>query len=137
MDELLGKTIESIEIQAQGQYYLRFYTDDGVFIYETIGECCSETWFYSVSGFEALIGFKITSVETIVYSEEKLLSLDTDGKCRQMFDRIYGFKLTTENGYADIEFRNSSNGYYGGDIRKIDSLPQDVVMTQLYEDYLA
>ncbi len=27
-----------------------------------------------------------------------------------------GYKLTTDKGYADIVFRNSSNGYYGGSI---------------------
>lgn len=30
--------------------------------------------------------------------------------------QFYGFKLQTEKGDVVIEYRNSSNGYYGGDL---------------------
>ncbi len=30
--------------------------------------------------------------------------------------QFYGYKITTDKGDATIEFRNSSNGYYGGSI---------------------
>lgn len=40
----------------------------------------------------------------------------SDDRSRQWSDRVYGVKLKTDLGYADIAYRCSSNGYYGGRI---------------------
>lgn len=39
-----------------------------------------------------------------------------DGRTRQKYDEAYGYKIFTDKGQADIIFRNSSNGYYGGSL---------------------
>lgn len=39
-----------------------------------------------------------------------------DGNSRQEFDSFYGYQLTTNKGHCTISYRNSSNGYYGGNL---------------------
>ena len=51
-------------------------------------------------------------------------------KCEhwQECDEAYGYKLTTDKGYADIVFRNSSNGNYGGSIELLKrELPEGMI----------
>lgn len=43
-----------------------------------------------------------------------------DGRTRQECDEAYGYKIFTDKGQADIIFRNSSNGYYGGSLNGVE-----------------
>lgn len=77
--------------------------------YATVGDCCSESWIEHTSGVKELIGSVITGVD-----EKNLGSADGT---RQEYDQKYSaiFKLDPP-GLFEIEYRNSSNGYYGGNI---------------------
>jgi hypothetical protein len=62
-----------------------------------------------------------------------------DERCRQDDDRFYGIKLLTTGGYVDIVYRNSSNGYYGGELLR-DTAPEildDLDLIEIKEDYSA
>lgn len=86
--------------------------DVGVLL-ETYADCCSETWFADIVGAEALIGATIVKTERIDMSS---LGYNVeDGRGRQDCDQAYGIKITSSKGWGDIVYRNSSNGYYGGD----------------------
>jgi len=79
------------------------------------GDCCSGSWFEQIAGGEALAsGAVVKSIELI--DLDKLIKNDE-------FDHLqfYGVKIITSLGYADIDMRNSSNGYYGGFITINDS----------------
>lgn len=107
--ELVGKRVSRAFINNYDQSSLLLEIDPGYFMVFTVeGDCCSESWFYHVLGVDNLIGQKITAVEEIEMSDPN------DGISRQESDALYGIKITTERGYVDIEFRCSSNGYYGG-----------------------
>ena len=131
MKELIGKKITGLRIN-EDQSVLAFDTDQGVIAYDALGDCCSETWFADITGVSALLGGTVqTAVEVSMdgYNVE-------DGRTRQEWDEAYGVKLTTENGYADIVFRNSSNGYYGGSIELLKrELPE--IMTAIEDDWHA
>ena len=47
-----------------------------------------------------------------------------DGRSRQKIDEAYGYKITTDKGHADIIFRNSSNGHYGGWLKNANILKE-------------
>ena len=81
-------------------------------VWETEGDCCSESWFSDIVNPQALFGAVVLTVECIEM-EEIGYSVE-DGRCRQEVDAAYGYKITTSKGWCDIVFRNSSNGYYGG-----------------------
>lgn len=132
MDELVGRTINAIQIDDAEQHYLAFGTDSGRIIYVAEGDCCSESWFYHILGVDNLLG------QTVLETESCYLGEPEDGFSRQESDKLYSIKLRTARGYADIEFRNSSNGYYGGylDIY-LDEWPSHVRSVQLTSDYTA
>jgi hypothetical protein len=129
MNELVGKKILGISIDDDDQWYLQFDTDEGSIVYYAEGDCCSESWFYHVLGVRFLIGQVVREVEEVAMPDLK------DNFSRQAVDTLYGFKLRTDLGVADIEFRNSSNGYYGGQLCKVLDVPDSVYMTPLTDDY--
>ena len=87
---------------------LVFKTNNGEVAYETEADCCSVTWFADIIGVCNLLGATVTTVEDV-----DIDNVD-DSRSRQETDKFYGLKITTDKGYADIIYRNSSNGYYGG-----------------------
>jgi len=111
MKELIGKTIESLAVSPRGDYLL-FRTTTRDVGYVTSGDCCSETWFADILGVEALLGERVTQVEEVNLPDYNA----DDGRCRQDVDSVYCYKITTGKGRTDVIFRNSSNGYYGGEI---------------------
>jgi hypothetical protein len=129
---LEGKRIIGIEIDGEEQHYLRFTTDEGPICFYAYGDCCSESWFYHVLGVDALLGHTVTKAW-----EVEMPDAPDDGKGRQESDLLYGFRLTTTGGRADVEFRNSSNGYYGGRLDSVDWIPPDVRMVPVTADYTA
>ena len=131
MNELVGKKIICLRIN-EDQSVLAFETDMGVVAYYAYGDCCSESWFADIAGVSALIGGIVNSVEEVGMNEYNI----NDGRCRQEEDSAYGYKITTDKGYADIVFRNSSNGYYGGYLELLTTeLPNG--MTEIADDWQA
>lgn len=123
MNELIGKKITGMWVN-NDQSILAFDTDKGVVAYITWEDCCSETWFADITGVSALLG---GTVKTVAYVNMNGYNVD-DGRCRQDVDEAYGLKLTTDKGFADIVFRNSSNGYYGGALELLDrELPEGMI----------
>ena|SRR5208337_447769 len=106
---LIGKTIASIEL-AKDQKAIKFNLSDGSSIVaKTDGDCCSESWIESIDNPEALIGSPVLAVEDISMAE-----LPRDEDCD--LTQCYGCKIRTANGEAFMEYRNTSNGYYGGSL---------------------
>lgn len=124
MNELVGKTIQAVYPSSDVIY---FQTDDGVWKYTTEGDCCSNSWFSAISGADALFGGKVVSTE-----EETIDSFDEGYD----YIQVYGIRIVTDKGRAVIEFRNSSNGYYGGWVNRgsrEDSVP--VGLKQIQDDW--
>lgn len=109
MKELVGKTISGLSVN-DDQSALRFDTKDGPITFNAVGDCCSQSWFADINGVDALIGGTVASVEEVGMDGYNV----DDGRGRQEVDSAYGYKIATDKGNADVVFRNSSNGYYGG-----------------------
>lgn len=132
MEELTGLTIKELYVGGEEQDWLVFVTDDGKeVLYETFADCCSETWFADITGVDYLLGATVTSVEEIKTEEVE------DERTRQEYDTVYGYKLTTNKGYVDIVYRNSSNGYYGGECAHVESRKYDLYMVAITDDWEA
>lgn len=107
MQELVGKIITEVAL-SNDKEDIRFTDEQGNFYcYHAYADCCSESWFSDIIQLHDLLGNLV--VEVIEKEEEK----DLPGT-RQDVDTLYGYTLKTVQGYCDINFRNSSNGYYGG-----------------------
>lgn len=110
LEDLIGKRVDglyingdtSIKLQSGEQWY-ELYTD---------ADCCSESWIAHVDGshegFGGVIGATITEVREVTIGE----AIGTRQEC----DELYATYLKHDNygGEFAIEYRNSSNGYYGG-----------------------
>ncbi len=108
---LIGKTITAIEI-AEDRQALRFLLADGEMIVGTDADCCSYTWVEHVElpalGLPALV----TAVEDLDMPEGAASTFHTDPDSLQ----FYGCKISTDRGEIVIDYRNDSNGYYGGSL---------------------
>jgi hypothetical protein len=106
---LIGKTITAFEM-TNDRKAMRFVVADGEPVVALCdADCCSETWIEHVilpeRGFPALV-------------------LDADDiempDLGEMPDRdvvaYYGFKAVTDKGEIVVDYRNDSNGYYGGNL---------------------
>ena len=108
MKELIGHTLTGLTL-SDDQTILTFHTTTGDVVYEAEGDCCSESWF------AYLLGDFTGEVIAVEKKEEREAE-----PSRQQVDAVYGYILTIKEPFrgrierADVELRNSSNGYYGG-----------------------
>ena len=109
---IIGKTIVAMEISEDRQA-LRFVLSDGECIVDTDADCCSYTWIEHVElpalGFPALV----VSVDELDMPERS-----TPSDFHPVTDSLafYGCKIVTDKGEIVIDYRNDSNGYYGGSL---------------------
>ncbi len=103
--ELIGSQILRVYLSPD-KTELSFDTDNGFFMYQVFGDCCSHSWFNDIINVQALLGETVESVEERSMPEAPQ---EEDG-----YIQVYGLRLTTRKGWTDIAFRNSSDGYYGG-----------------------
>jgi hypothetical protein len=103
--KLIGLTITSFNLTPSGKT-VTLHTTKGDVTLECGADCCSESWI------EHLSIPKLPA--TILSIEDKDFGrCDSDGT-RQEYDQKYSTILKTDQGDFEIEYRNSSNGYYGG-----------------------
>lgn len=76
------------------------------------GDCCSHSWIESIDAPEVLEG-EILGVEEIPMPD---LGRQSSLHHPEAVDcvKYYGLKITTRRGRCVIDYRNDSNGYYGG-----------------------
>lgn len=105
---LIGRTLNGIKIAADKGAIL-FQTDAGDVVARADGDCCSHTWVESIAlpalGFPAL-------VQTVADLDMPDLGSPDEYECIA----YYGCKIVTDKGEIIIDYRNESNGYYGGSL---------------------
>lgn len=106
---LIGKTIAALQLTTDKKA-LRFVLADGAeVVARADGDCCSDTWIEHIS--LPAGGFPATVLEAADIEMPDL---------GEMPDRevvaYYGFELKTDKGHMVLDYRNDSNGYYGGNL---------------------
>lgn len=108
MNILEGKTLKSIKI-AEDKKALLFQTDEGDYKVLCDGDCCSDTWIEQIE--MPALGFPC-----LVIKVEDLAMPDLGEMKGCDVVAYYGCKISTDKGDIVIDYRNESNGYYGGDL---------------------
>lgn len=110
---LIGKTLVGIDV-AKDRMSLRFNVSEGDPVIALCdADCCSLTWVEGVElpalGFPALV----TAVDDLELPQD-----DKPTKYQESTDVVayYGLKISTDRGEIVIDYRNDSNGYYGGSL---------------------
>ena len=81
------------------------------FRFTAVGDCCSHTFIESVIEPSALTpGATIVDVRDILMPDQPY-----DESIHECLE-FYGLAIHTTKGIAIIDYRNSSNGYYGGNL---------------------
>lgn len=107
-DFLVGKTIKDMKI-ADDKKAIIFICDDGNHIARADGDCCSDTWIETIES--PALGFPCKVLQC---GDLELFNSDLDDQDGEM--AYYGFGIKTDKGEIVIDYRNLSNGYYGGSI---------------------
>lgn len=106
---LIGRKVTAVYL-AKDKEAIRFDIEGGEPIIARVdADCCSHTWIEMVETPENALG-TVTKVEDVDMPGED--GEDSDGD----YIRYYGCKIHTEKGSMLLDYRNSSNGYYGGNL---------------------
>jgi len=109
---LIGKTLTGMKI-AQDRQALLFETTEGELVVNVDADCCSYTWVEHIElpalGFPAIV----LKVEDLEMPETTVPSKFHENPDVLAF---YGCKVVTDRGDIVIDYRNDSNGYYGGNL---------------------
>ncbi len=117
---LVGRKILGVYL-TQDADHLQFETDAGPIAFRAEADCCSESWVNHIAGLAAILGQTITRAESVKTSEVQSGEPTFSG--RQDVDSVYSYKLYTGLGICDIELRNASNGWYGGNFSPDEPQP--------------
>lgn len=118
MEKLFGKIISHIYIN-KDRTAIAFELHNGdKYWYIAGGDCCSETFIESISNVDCLKEKVVVEVidrcigENSLYNKNRA-KRDYDYN-RVEVEKVYAYELKTLQGICTIDFRNYSNGYYGG-----------------------
>lgn len=116
---LLGATITKATLQDDGDCITFELAGRPPVTLRAWGDCCSQTWIESMDAPDALLG-TVQSVEDIPMPDLG----NIDSQRHQSVDQVayYGLKITTEKGVCVLDYRNDSNGYYGGGL-EVERVP--------------
>lgn len=103
---LEGKVIEGVFLLAD-QTAIRFKTPEGYVTAWCDGDCCSYTWIEHVEMPALGLPATVTKVEYL-YMPDRVEDTDLG------VVEHYGFSISTDKGSIVIDYRNASNGFYGG-----------------------
>lgn len=118
MKELIGTKI--VKVEMQDDTTIVFNDISGItFSYQTFEDCCSSTWISHISGLNNLLNATVREVKERQFSEEDQKKAEQEGDYDVL--ALYGYDIVTDKGICFLEFRNNSNGYYGGDLEYYDT----------------
>jgi hypothetical protein len=83
------------------------FLDGSAASYKTEGDCCSHSWVEHLEAPNDLVGAVIIDVK-----EDPILNEDDPDN--HDYIQVYHTRFVTNRGEIVLEYRNSSNGYYGG-----------------------
>ncbi len=114
MGELVGLRITRVQVSDDDEWIV--FTDENgrELRYQCFADCCSQTWISDIQGLDALLGNVVRRV--VAYPER---DAPDEENVVQEYVTIYSFTLETDHGRFDVEFRNGSNGYYGGSLEPV------------------
>lgn len=122
LNPLVGKQITGVRVEKGGEK-LAFDTNAGQLSLEVTGDCCSHSWIEHIEGVRNLVGATVLSV-----SDRDMPGGIEDEEYEYL--QFYGYDIKTDKGNFYFEFRNSSNGYYGGGLENYKTVNNEPFCTE-------
>lgn len=112
---LVGKHLRSFAINIDREAIVFTCADGEQITLFCTGDCCSATWIEAIDDETVLQDAMVTAVENIEMPDFGNVVSKHSGDNIE-YIAYYGLKITTTKGSAVIDYRNDSNGYYGGSL---------------------
>lgn len=122
-ESIIGKTLVNIKESNDKEYLKLTFSDGDPLILFTEGDCCSHSWIEHIDIHWDEQPAKITSVE----EKEMDRWQEDDNDIGHDVIQVYNTKFLLENengktGCVIVEYRNNSNGFYGGCLTDITTM---------------
>lgn len=130
--EIIGKTIANVSLDKSSDHIEFTFTDGSRKAYSVEGDCCSQSWIEHLEMPNDVVGAVILSVEdgdSVPWDNHECVPYDWETRaegCGHDVLCVYKTSFNTNRGSIVLEYRNDSNGYYGGSLVDADPLPQTV-----------
>lgn len=115
LKHLIGKTIREVLINHSKDMIVFKCNDSDIIAFEAHGDCCSSSWIENITNAQDLTDGLVLEVKELDLSDR-----NNNGGEYGEYVQFYGEEILalTPNGPVKclIEYRNESNGYYGGDL---------------------
>lgn len=105
---MLGNVLKSVELSLDKENIFFIFQDGLKVSGDVEGDCCSNSWIEHLELPDNVDGAKIISI----YESDPVTN-DREGDSYEVI-KVYSISFKTDKGEIILEFRNSSNGYYGG-----------------------
>ena len=110
--DLINRTVKSIQLLPCKTRLVLSFTDGEPVHFQVEGDCCSWSWVEHLESPNDLDGATLVSVDQFGLGEID----STEHECL----KVYQTRFRTSRGDIVVEYRNSSNGYYGGWMYRYD-----------------
>ena len=162
--KLIGKTIYEIYMSEKYLVFVVSKNASKVVAFGVYGDCCSTSYFHDFIGVKNILGKKVVDFKSIgdEYESTSVKEMKKEGlptgeghfhnfranwEGTEYYEleneecvKYYGYKIIVEDGKsAVLAFRNSSNGYYCGNMEMLDSTTKNPIKEnkfKLKDDYL-
>jgi hypothetical protein len=107
-------SLKAVSLSDDKQQIVFEFTEGENVVFGVEGDCCSRSWIEHLDVPKDVIGEKIIGVEDARMDRNGEGDSGDDDKEYSECLQIYNTKFVTLKGCIVLEYRNSSNGYYGG-----------------------
>ena len=117
--DIVGQVIDSVTVSDDRQTLRIDFADGTAALGEVFGDCCSRTWIEHLTVPSDIKGATVTALKTAGWESRELAEGEGPGEHAPEWTdvvKVYQDSVETTRGAVVIEYRNDSNGYYGGDI---------------------
>lgn len=118
LDVLVGKTIKSITLNKSADEITFTFNEGKDEVYSVDGDCCSNSWIEHITVPNDVDGAKVLSCTNLTMDTKDNV-IDEYGFTHESL-QYYETRISTNKGDIVLEYRNSSNGYYGGYLTRKD-----------------
>lgn len=120
---MIGRKIASIEIRGGKTQIVFKFSDGHVRTFDVKGGCCSQSWIEHLefpTNIITVVGGTVIRVRDSAPITQN--HNDHDHQYRGHRKQVYNTVVSTDLGDIVIEYRNSSNGFYGGSLSTPDEI---------------
>lgn len=114
---MIGRKIESVARDVDGADLCITFADGYKRRFVVFGDCCSTSWIEHLEMPNDVKGATLLSFEDSapITQDHDEHDQENGGDCIQVYNSVFH----TDRGDIVVEYRNSSNGYYGGSLEDL------------------